>query len=136
MTNNYADIITYTKHRVEIAVGKGTVTASGYGDARVTTYTAASGAQECTFTKVIHVPELVAKLLSTESLRTKHVYYRTDHQYLFMKHHGKDIPIADVHSYHGLPHLVRPLDGAIARQSAIALNSSKIARKPEASLLT
>lgn len=129
------DIITYTKHRVEIAVGKGIVTASRYSDARVITYTAAAGTQECTFTKVIYILELVAKLLSTELLYTKHVYYRTDYQYLFINYYRKDIPIADVYSYYGLLHLVRLLEGAIAEKSAIALNLLKVARKPKVLIL-
>lgn len=79
MTNNYANMVSYTRLKVEIVVGKGTIAAAGYGDARIATFTAAAGSRQCTFTRVIHVPGLAANLLSTEALRAKKVYYRTDY---------------------------------------------------------
>lgn len=83
-----------------------------------------------TFTKVIHILGLVANLLSTESLCLKKVYYRTDFQYLFIKHNSIDVLIADVSVHYRLPYLSRLLEGL-----PIALNSLKVARKPTASII-
>lgn len=70
---------------------------AGYRDAEIVTYTAA-GARKYTFTKVLHILELTANLLSTETLREKGVFYRLDRQYLFMKYTDtEDIVIADVY---------------------------------------
>lgn len=77
MTNDYSNMVTYTTQAIPVGIGKGTIMAAGYSDAEITTYTAA-GTRRCTFTKVLHVPDIVANLLSTESLRAKGIYYRSD----------------------------------------------------------
>jgi hypothetical protein len=55
-----------------------------------------------TFHDVLYVPELVANLLSSETLRLKGLFYRNDTQELFMK---DGTTVAEVQVHHGLPHL-------------------------------
>lgn len=103
---------------------------AGYGDAEITIQTA-TGLRRCVFTKVLYMLELTANLLSTESLRKKGVFYRSDRQYLFIKYtENEDVVIADVYLYNGLPYLVTKL-------SVTVLNSkvTKLTTKAEASIL-
>lgn len=129
MTHDYRNMISYTLHVIPVGIGKGTIITAGYGDAKITTYTAARGTRRCTFTKVLHMPEISINLLSTESLREKGVFYRSDRQQLFIAYTSSvDVVLADVYSYNGLPHLVTELP-------ATALMSSKVTRKAEATML-
>lgn len=94
------------------------------------TYTAATGSRLCTFTKVLHVLELSTNLLSTELLRLKGVFYRSDRQQLFITYTDSvDVVIADVYTYNSLPYLV------IELLIVTAITSSKVARKAEATIL-
>lgn len=120
-------MITYTLHVILVGISKGSVITAGYSNAEITTQTAI-GLRRCTFTKVLHMPELTANLLSTELLRKKGVFYRSDRQYLFIRYtDNKDVIIADIYLYDGLPYLV-------TEPNVIALNS-KVATKLEALML-
>lgn len=74
------------------------------------------------------MPELTANLLLIELLRKKGVFYRSNRQYLFIRYtDNKDVIIADVYLYDGLPYLV-------TKPNVIVLNL-KVATKPEALIL-
>lgn len=121
-------MVTYTPYIMPVGIGKGTVITAGYGDAEITIQTAA-GSRRCIFTKVLYVPDLSANLLSTESLRKKDVFYRSDRQYLFMKYtDSEDVVIADVYTYNRLLYLV-------TEPSVTILHSSKVIIKAEATML-
>lgn len=99
----------------------------GYRDAEIVIYTAI-GLRKCIFTKVLYVLELTANLLSTETLRQKGVYYRSDRQYLFIRYtDSEDIVIANMYTYNSLLYLATAL-------MVTALNS-RIAIKLQASML-
>lgn len=122
-------MILYTPHVIPIRIGKGIIMTARYRDAEITTYTAAGGTRRCTFTKVLYMPEISTNLLSTESLREKGVFYRSDKQQLFITYTDKvDVVLADVYSHNGLPYLV-------TEPRATALISSKVACKAEATML-
>ncbi|KJX93078.1 hypothetical protein TI39_contig4419g00006 [Zymoseptoria brevis] len=110
MTNNRKCLITYSPCDTTIHVGKGSIKAIGYGNARVATFTTTGGRRDLTFTAVLYAPELAANLLSTQALVRKKCFYRNDLQVLFIKSAENDcIPVADVYVcvYHGLPHLTK-----------------------------
>lgn len=71
-------MITYTLYVILVGIGKGTIITAGYRDAKITIYTTIGGLRRCKFTKVLHVLEISTNLLSTESLREKGVFYRSD----------------------------------------------------------
>lgn len=120
-------MVIYTTQAILVGIGKGTIIVAGYSNTEITTYTA-TRTRRCTFTKVLHVPNIVANLLSTELLRTKGIYYRSDRQYLFAKYtDGSDVVVADVYIHNRLPYLVEEL--------VTALYSSTVAVKAEASML-
>lgn len=122
-------MISYTPYVIPVGISKGTIMTAGYRDAQITIYTIVGGARKCTFTKVLHVPEISTNLLLTESLREKGVFYRSDRQQLFMTYTDKvDVILADVYSHNRLPYLV-------TEAPVIALVSLKVATKPEASIL-
>lgn len=123
MTNNYDNMISYIPHIILVGIGKGSIITVGYRDAEITIYTSA-GLRRCTFTKVLHVLELSTNLLSTEALREKGVFYRSNRQQLFMRYNDStDVVIADVYSHNGLPYLVT----TASVNTATALASSKVA---------
>lgn len=70
-------MITYTLYVIPVGISKGSVITAGYGDAEITIQTA-TGLQRCVFTKVLYMLELTTNLLSTELLRKKGVFYRSD----------------------------------------------------------
>lgn len=122
-------MILYTLYVIPIGIGKGTIITAGYRDAEITIYTAARGTRRCIFTKVLYVLEISTNLLSTELLRKKGVFYRSNRQQLFITYTDKvDVILADVYIYNGLPYLVTEL-------LVIALISSKVVHKAEASIL-
>lgn len=110
-----------------VGISKGTVMTAGYGNAEITIQTAV-GTRRCTFTRVLYMLELIANLLSIESLRKKGMFYRSDRQYLFIRYtDSEDVVIADVYLHNGLLHLV-------IEPSVTTLNS-KVATKAEATML-
>lgn len=120
-------MVIYTTQAILVRISKGTIIAAGYSNTEITIYTA-TRIRRCTFTKVLHIPNIVANLLSTESLRIKGIYYRSDRQYLFAKYtDGSDVVVADVYTYNGLPYL--------AEELATVLHLSIVVVKAEASML-
>ncbi|SMR62609.1 unnamed protein product [Zymoseptoria tritici ST99CH_1E4] len=98
MSNSRHCLTSYTACDITISVGKGTIKAVGYGDARIATFTASKGPQDCTFTAVLHVPELAANLLSTQALIQKGCFYRNSLQVLFIETPQSNcVPVADVY---------------------------------------
>lgn len=122
-------MITYTLYVILVRIGKGTIITAGYRDTKITTYTAIGGLRRCKFTKVLYILDISTNLLSTESLREKGVFYRSDRQQLFIAYNNNvDVILADVYSYNGLPYL-------ITEAPVIVLISSKTARKAKATIL-
>lgn len=129
MTNDYNNMISYIPYTIPVGIGKGTIMTAGYRDAEITTYTAAGGARQCIFRKVLHVLEISTNLLLTESLRERGVFYRSDRQQLFIAYTDNvDVILADVYLYNRLPYLVTDA-------LATALVASKVARKAKATIL-
>lgn len=122
-------MISYTPHIIPIGISKGTIITIGYRDAQITIYTVVGGARKYTFTKVLYILEISTNLLSTELLREKGVFYRSDRQQLFIIYTDKvDVILADVYLYNRLPYLV-------IEAPVIALVLLKVATKPKASIL-
>lgn len=122
-------MISYTLYIIPIRISKGTIITVGYRDAQITIYTIVEGARKCTFTKVLYIPEISTNLLSTELLREKGVFYRSDRQQLFIIYTDKvDVILVDVYLYNRLPYLV-------IEALVIALVLLKIVTKPKASIL-
>lgn len=127
ITNNYENIVSYTTYKILVGISKGTVITAGYRDVEIVIYTA-TGLRKCIFTKVLYILELTTNLLSTETLRQKGVYYRSDRQYLFIKYtDSEDIVIANVYTHNRLLYLATAL-------IVTALNS-RIVIKLQASIL-
>jgi hypothetical protein len=108
-----------------IKIGKGCVKARSIGSVTLNVMTS-KGSGMVTFHNVLYVPELVANLLSSETLRLKGLFYRNDIQELFMKDGSI---VVEVQVHYGLPHL-RINNSLIdystnAYKSDIALISSK-----------
>lgn len=84
-----------------VRIGKGHIKAHGIGSVtlRVTT---SKGSSTVTFNNILHVPELEANLLSSETLRNKGLFYQNNTQKLFIK---DGTVVAEVQTCHGLPHL-------------------------------
>jgi hypothetical protein len=85
-----------------IKIGKGCVKARGVGRVTLKVMTS-KGSGMVTFYDMLYVPELVANLLSSETLRLKGLFYRNDTQELFMK---DGTTVSEVQVHRGLPHLL------------------------------
>lgn len=122
-------MITYILYIILVGIRKGTIIIAGYRDAKIIIYTTVGGLRRYKFTKVLYILEISTNLLSTESLREKGVFYRSDRQQLFIAYNSNvDVILADVYSYNGLPYLVTEAPVTI-------LISSKTARKAKATIL-
>ncbi|KJX96495.1 hypothetical protein TI39_contig620g00001 [Zymoseptoria brevis] len=137
MSNSRHCFTSYTACDITIFVRKGTIKAVGYGNARIATFTASKGPRVCTFTAVIHVPELVANLLSTQALVQKGCFYRNNLQVPFIETPQSNcVPMADVYDHNGLPHLTKnrhqpqPLHQALVTITAPARNNRGVASTP------
>jgi hypothetical protein len=108
-----------------IKIGKGYVKARSISSVTLNVMTS-KGSGMVTFYDVLYVLELVANLLSSETLRLKGLFYRNNTQELFIK---DGTIVAEVQVHHGLPHLrisnlLRGYSNNVGK-SDIALISSK-----------
>jgi hypothetical protein len=80
----------YMPYRVNIKIGKGTITTVGKGQALITMVTSDGKYTRVGLTNVYFIPQIVACLISTEKLRTKGLFYRNEDNILY-----KRIPDSD-----------------------------------------
>ena len=102
ITNDPDDLFDATRCHEVVTIGRGEVVATRRGRCTKLVVAPDGGRTALTFTEMLYVEGLVAKLLSVQVLQDKGLFYRSDHQTLFFA--GGDV-ISAVRVVDGLPTL-------------------------------
>ena len=119
----------YMPCRVDIKIGKGTVTTISKEQASMTMVTPDGKYTRVGLTEVYFVPQMAACLISTEKLRAKGLFYQNEDNILYKRILGSNdiLVLAQVDSHYRLP-WVRSLSTltGLVRTEPAALISSRI----------